>query len=64
MKIPGITVLEPQLPDQATPTLQPQLTTKTSRGGLIELGDVIDGGSVPGEDLLHRLSQPNREVAA
>ena len=65
MEIPAITVFQPELPGQAAAApFQSQLAAKTRRGGLIELGDVVNRGSIPGEHLLHLFTKPGRQVAA
>ena len=62
VEIPAITVFQPQLPGQTAATpFQSQLAAKTRRRGLIELGDVVNRGSIPGE---HLLTKPGRQVAA
>ena len=48
MEVPGVTVFQPELPGQAAAAaFQSQLATKTSRRGLIKLGDVVNRGSIP-----------------
>ena len=64
MKIPAITVFQPELPGQAAAPFQSQLAAKTSRRGLIELGNVVNTGSIPGQHLLHLLTKPGGQIAA
>jgi hypothetical protein len=62
MKIPAVSVFQPQLPEQATTAFQPQLPPEASWGWLIELGDVIDRMTIPSEHLFHHLSKPRRQI--
>ena len=65
VEIPAITVFQPELPGQtAAAPFQSQLAAKARRRGLIELGDVVNRGSIPAEYLLHLLTKPGRQVAA
>ena len=60
MEVPGVAIFKPQLPSQATASFQPELAAKTSWRGLIQIGDVVNKGSIPGEDLLDLLAKPGR----
>ena len=65
MEVPGVTVFQPELPGQAAAaSFESQLAAKTSRRRLVELGDVVNGDSIPAEHLLHLLTKPGRQVAA
>ena len=60
MEVPGVAIFKPQLPGQASASFRPELAAKASRGRLIQLGDVVNRVSIPGEDLLDLLAKPGR----